>query len=207
MKEDLMEMSRRERVMQLHESPLFMSNEWAIQTVLAGVAITIIGLLILYSTFSALVERTTVSSTPVLTKRRLAYQATNLLVNCFLGLSGIYCEFFVKPSDTQLQVEQVITNYNHFQFFGNFQLGYQLWAIPVGIWWVSESTPMLIHHCATILVATMSSFCTNGFRYHASFFYGLIEITSVPLSVMNTFKDHPTWIEKHPLVYLAVRLK
>lgn len=199
------EMPRRERVAQLHESPLFMPSDWALHSVLPGIGMTIIGLVVLYALFSALVERNVSKETPLLKRRRLAYQATNLVVNCFLGLSGIYCEAFLE-APSHMQVEELITNYNHFQYFGSLQLGYQMWAIPVGIFLVSESTPMLVHHCATILVATMSSFCTNGFRYYASFFYGLIEITSVPLSIMNTFKDHPAWIERHNLAYLVIRL-
>jgi hypothetical protein len=199
------ELSRRERVQQLHNSPLFMSTDWIFETVLPGVAVTIVGLVVLFTTFSAIVARNVSSDTLLLKKRRLAYQATNLLVNTFLGLSGIYYEIYLKPTGP-IKVENTITNYNHFQMFGNFQLGYQLWAIPVGIFLVAEEPAMLVHHCATILVATMSSFFTNGFRFYGSFFYGLIEITSVPLSIMNTFKDYPKVIERFKLTYLLVRL-
>ena len=182
-----------------------MPSEWATQTVLVGIVMTVTCLVVFYAVFRALVERNVSSSTPLLQRRRLAYQATNLVVNSFLGLAGIYCEVFLKPN-SQMQVTELITNFNHFQYFGSIQLGYQMWAIPVGVFLVSESTPMLVHHCATILVATMSSFFSNGFRFYASFFYGLIEITSVPLSIMNTFKDHPKWIERHNLAYLVIRL-
>lgn len=198
-------LSRRERVMQLHDAPLLMPSEWALHAVLSGVAATVIGLVVVYSFFSFIVRRFLSPSASTLKQNRLAYQATNLLVNSFLGVSGIYCELFTKPSRSLL-VEEMITNYNQFQFFGTLQLGYQLWAIPVGVWLVHETTPMLVHHFATILVATMSSFCTNGFRFWGAFFYGFIEITSVPLSVMNTFKDHPSWIERHGPFYLVVRL-
>ena len=65
---------------------------------------------------------------------------------------------------------------------------------------------MLFHHVAVICVASVSAFVTQGFRYYTPYFYGLIEISSVPLSVVNSFKHNKHWIKAYPEAYTAVRM-
>ena len=65
---------------------------------------------------------------------------------------------------------------------------------------------MIIHHLAVICVGSVTAFISCGFRYYTPFFYGMIEISSVPLSVMNAFKNNPEWIKAYPGVYSKVRL-
>lgn len=131
-----------------------------------------------------------------------SYQMTNMIVNFFLGCLGIY-HYINLPSSTTI-VDRISTP--HYAFFASLQIGYQLWALPVGIFVVKERKEMLIHHVCVIVIASMSYFCIAGFRYHCPFFYGLIEISSVPLSVMNMFRNNRKWIEEMPHAYTVVKL-
>jgi hypothetical protein len=47
---------------------------------------------------------------------------------------------------------------------------------------------MLMHHVTVIVVASMTLLMTNGFRYWIPYFFGIMEIISIPLAIMNTFK-------------------
>jgi hypothetical protein len=71
--------------------------------------------------------------------------------------------------------------------------------------YVKESPVMLMHHVTVIIVASMTLFMTNGFRYWIPYFFGIMEISSIPLAIMNTFKDNPKWVERQPMMYLATR--
>ena len=137
-------------------------------------------------------------------KRKVCYQLTNLLNNSGLGLAGLYYEFQMQKEATTPQ--ETVSGNLHLVFFSAWQLGYQLWAIPVGIFFVKESPPMLLHHFTVIMVSSMSGFLDNGLRYWTPFFYGLIELSSVPLAVMNAFKENKRLIALYPLHYQRVRL-
>lgn len=133
---------------------------------------------------------------------RDSYQMTNMCVNFVLGCLGIY-HYLRLPSNVPISERITMPDY---VLFAKLQIGFNLWAVPVGLLMVNESTTMLIHHACVILIAGMSCFCTAGYRYHCPFFYGLIEISSVPLSIMNMFKNNRKWIENKPSVYAAVRV-
>jgi hypothetical protein len=139
-------------------------------------------------------------------RRKLAYQLTNLLVNAALGAWGAAYELSRVPPYRSLPVSSTVSGYTEFVGFAAVQLGYQLWSVPVGIFHVKESPAMILHHLAVLHVAFMSAFFANGFRYWTPFFYGLIELSSVPLAIMNMFKDRPEWIRSHPTLYTSVRL-
>lgn len=135
---------------------------------------------------------------------KASYQLTNLLVNLVLGCVGIYYQLYkVKWDETILDR---IVGHEHMMFFSATQVGYQIWALPIGIIFVGETKSMIIHHMAVICVGSVSACISCGFRYFTPFFYGMIEISSVPLSVMNSFKNNPDWIKKYPDIYKNVRL-
>jgi hypothetical protein len=103
-------------------------------------------------------------------------------------------------------LEQTVAGYNHVIYLSAGQIGYQLWAILVGIYIVPEPFSMLLHHCTVIVCASMSGFLTYGFRYWTPFFYGIVEWSSVPLAIMNAFKDHPHTLQRYyPRAYVATR--
>ena len=137
-------------------------------------------------------------------KRKICYQLTNLLTNAGLGLAGLYYELQMRNEATTAQ--ETVSGNNHLVYFSAWQLGYQLWAIPVGLFMVNESLPMLVHHFTVIMVSCMSGFLDNGLRYWTPFFYGLIELSSVPLAVMNAFKQNKHLIDLYPVHYQRVRV-
>ena len=47
---------------------------------------------------------------------------------------------------------------------------------------------------------------TNGFRYWTAYFYGIVELSSLPLAIMNVFKDNPKLVKKYPGSYQFIRL-
>mmetsp|Transcript_31239 Transcript_31239/g.46670 ORF Transcript_31239/g.46670 Transcript_31239/m.46670 type:complete len:287 (+) Transcript_31239:194-1054(+) len=135
---------------------------------------------------------------------KASYQLTNLLVNLILGCVGIYYQLFKIKSDEAI-LDRIVGN-EHMMLFSAGQVGYQLWALPIGIIFVGETKSMIIHHVAVICVGSVTAFISSGFRYFTPYFYGAIEISSVPLSVMNSFKNNPDWIKKYPGAYKNVRL-
>mmetsp|Transcript_26866 Transcript_26866/g.39912 ORF Transcript_26866/g.39912 Transcript_26866/m.39912 type:complete len:295 (-) Transcript_26866:1337-2221(-) len=134
---------------------------------------------------------------------KASYQATHLLVNLFIGCFGIY-HVYNLPSVAD--VTEKVVGLEEYAIFGCLQAGYQLWALPVGFFFVGETTIMMFHHIAVIVVSSRAIFCTNGFRYYIPFFLGLIEISSVPLSIMNAFKNDKSLIQKYPGAYSNIRI-
>jgi len=137
---------------------------------------------------------------------KTAYQITNLTVNLSLGLLGIYHYNYTVSQPSATPTSQLVEGWEDMSIFGELQIAYQLWAIPVGKFLVNEHGLMLFHHVCVIVVGMMSAFFTNGFRYFTPFFYGLIEISSVPLAVMNGFKGNPELSRRYPSLNQVARL-
>jgi hypothetical protein len=137
-------------------------------------------------------------------KRRFSYQITNLFTNAFLGLLGVYYQCFLIPRNAT--VEQKIQGQLDFCLFGSIHIGFQLWSLVMGIYFVQETTQMLMHHVAVIAVSSKGVFFTNGFRYYAPLGLGMMELSSVPLALMNSFKNNQSWIDTYPQFYTAIHL-
>lgn len=137
-------------------------------------------------------------------EHKLAYRAVSIIMNGLLGVSGMYYFFVVLPEKSTLS--ERITGFEELSIFAYLQIAYQLWAIPMGLVFVPEPKEMLFHHIGVMVVGSLSAFFTNGFRYHDPFFFGLIESSSVPLVIMNMFKDTPETAAKFPLSNALVSL-
>lgn len=136
---------------------------------------------------------------------KASYQMTNLLVNFTLGCLGIFYQTHIPWLGSESIMNKIV-GYEHVKLFAIGQVGYQLWALPIGIFFVGETKAMIIHHLAVICVGSVSTFVHSGFRYYTPYFYGLIEISSVPLSIMNAFKNNKHWIKAYPEMYNTVRV-
>lgn len=194
-------------IQELVQAPVFLSQEHIQETVVPSILGTIVGVTLVYGLVFALFVNRLIPNDDknvVQNRRKLAYQMTNGITNLGLGLMGLYYQFYVLPESASTQ--QRIEGLSDLYILGAIQIGFQIWSIVIGLLWVDESTHMLFHHGAVIMASAKSVFMTNGFRYYAPIALGMTELSSVPLSVMNAFKDNAAWREANPQGYLASRL-
>jgi len=197
-------MTLAERIAALHDGPMFLDTNFLWKTVFPQILWAFVTLNLIYVTLLYVVDRWLAKGTTLAAKRKASYQLTNLCANVILGISGIYFQYFVLPKNPT--VEETTQGLENVVFMSTFQFGYQLWAIPIGVFYVRESPAMLVHHLSVIVVSSAANFLRNGFRYWAPFFFGVIEMSSIPLAIMNFFKDHPALIDQYPIFYKNLRV-
>lgn len=139
--------------------------------------------------------------------RKVAYQITNMTVNLCLGTYGFYHFYTNLPDIDSVPITERISGFPEYAIFGALQVGYNVWALPIGAFFINEPISMLAHHVAVLCVGGISCFGRNGFRYHAPFFFGVIEISSVPLAIVNFCKNNRELVDKrYPNLYLQIRI-
>jgi hypothetical protein len=191
-------------ISELHNEPVFLPQSFIKGTLLPAIVVVAFTLTIIYLISFQFVDKIVPANTEAVLKSKVCYQITNVLFNLFVGTVGLYLEYWVLPSlpaYNASNVDKILGNEEELYLVSALQLGYQLWAIPVGIFYVHESPEMVLHHLAVVVSTSMTGFLSIGFRWYSPFFYGIMELSSVPLSVMNSFKDNPKWIEKYPAAY------
>uniref|UniRef100_A0A7S0T920 TLC domain-containing protein n=1 Tax=Pseudo-nitzschia delicatissima TaxID=44447 RepID=A0A7S0T920_9STRA len=148
--------------------------------------------------------------TPYALKAKSCYQMTNMCFNFAIGVLGAYYHYSVLPTlpayNATSSIERISGLFDEFYLMPAMQLGYQCWSIPIGTFYVNEKREMILHHLGVVLAASCGAFSNFGFRYWLPFFFGVFELSSVPLAIMNTFKDHPEAGKKHPILNLASRV-
>lgn len=195
----------REELASLHDEPSFMSPDVVHDTFLL-----IIDTVVIISSIHYIL---TTLLRPYSTKEKddehhhLAYLTTNFLVNLVLGVFGLYHMIFTVPDISSLTEVERVAGFDQYLFFGIIQIGFNLWGLVIGIFVVHERPSMVAHHVAAMSVASMSVFFNAGFRYFTPFFFGAIEISSVPLALINFFKRNKEWTKQnYPTVSTVVKL-
>jgi len=191
-----------EELSSLHSHPIFMPKTFLEQRGLE-IFIVIIACVLLHFMILSVLKRNKPSSKDIECWRE-STQLLNMVVNFYLGILGIYYHVFLRTSTEPL--ENTANQWEHFAIFGVGQAGYQLWSIAVGIIKIKEPFTMIMHHISVVCVALISVVFTNGFRYYTAFFYGVAEISSVPLALMNIFKNNPALVQKHPTWNLIIKM-
>jgi TLC domain len=186
----------------LVHGPIHLPSEHIYQRVLPGVALTMMATTTIYNLAGPLSVKLLPNDQAA--QRRLCYQITNISTNAFLGLLGLYYEYTLVP--TTVTLSEQIQGFHEFTIFGTTQLGYQLWSLLVGTLLIEERVEMLFHHCAVLPTSFMVACLTNGFRYWTPYYFGLYELSSVPLGIMTTLKDNPSWKEAYPQTFANSRL-
>lgn len=148
--------------------------------------------------------------TPSWKRTKTCYQMTNLCFNFAIGCLGAYYHYWVLPTlpayNAASSIERISNLFDEFYLMPAMQLGYQVWSIPIGIFYVNESKQMILHHFGVVFAGACGAFSHFGFRYWLPFFFGVFELSSVPLAIMNTFQDHPDVAAKYPLLNHASRV-
>lgn len=194
-----------EQISKFHdEQPTFLPTEYIKRTLMPTILVVAICLTVLYALCFQFVTVNKNSIVKTQKQRiKVCYQITNIIFNICIGAIGCYLEYVILPTldcYNKASVEKIVGYEQELYLVSAFQLGYQLWAIPVGVLHVGEDMTMLLHHFAVVISASMTGFLSIGFRYYSPFFYGVMELSSIPLSVMNSFKDNKELRDKYPTV-------
>ena len=143
--------------------------------------------------------------TPTIIKTKTAYQMTNMCFHFAIGSLGLYHQYWILPTlpiyndSTASSIEKMPFLFDEFYLMPAMQLGYQVWSMPIGIFVVNENRQMIYHHIGVVCAALLGAFSNFGFRYWLPFFFGVFEISSIPLAIMNTFNDHPIARKNYPI--------
>ncbi|GAX20641.1 hypothetical protein FisN_32Hh023 [Fistulifera solaris] len=192
-----------ERIGALNDGPIFLETSVLRQMVVPQTIFCASGITALYVVLLYIIDMHASKDVTASARRKISYQATSLCACIILSMLGLYYEYHLEPSLTDVEK---IQGHDHVLFLSCFQLGFQLWAIPVGIFAVEESPIMILHHLTVVAVGIMTGFLRNGFRYWIPFFFGIFELSTIPLSIMNFFKEFPSLVDRFPGLYLKVRL-
>ena len=187
-----------------NESPFWFKSSREYEKVFLAIAITAISCTTVWLLSLQIYDKLfSTKETPAWKKTKTCYQITNLFFNLAIGLLGTYYNYWVLPTLPAYyatnSIEQISNLFDEFYLMPAMQLGYQVWSIPIGIFYVNESKEMILHHFGVVFAATCGAFSNFGFRYWLPFFFGVFELSSVPLAIMNTFKDHPEAMKRYPL--------
>ena len=134
---------------------------------------------------------------------KFSYQATNFTVNLTLGLLGLYT-ILVSPNPMALinptyepSLLERVTGYNQYAYFASYQLAYNIWALPVGILYVDEAPLMILHHISVLTSTTLSCYSNLTYLYASVYIFGLAELSSVPLAIVNYLKENKEWVQRN----------
>jgi hypothetical protein len=186
-------------------SPTFVPREDLFQFVyLAGVFGLILQLV--YVASSPLADYILGKHASILKWRKVRHQIANLVVNTCLVSAGIYYHVRYTESLYTVDLKDRLQGSNHNIWFGSLQMGYQIWSFIIGYFHIEEDWIMLVHHVAVVFNAVASCIFYTGFRYYIPFFFGIFELSTIPLVIMNAFKDNPEWIQQYPTTYTRIRL-
>lgn len=193
-----------ERIKVLHELPTFVSNGFLQKEILPGslfaaVIVTLVNFIAIFAVrwFSPQTEK---SST-----NYIAYKITHFVSNTTIGFMGVY--YYTTVIEANTEIEDIAMGFTNLIVpVICIQVGKNLWAIPAGMIMVNESIIKILHHVSVILIALASSSFTLGFSYYLPLMFGVFEISSIPLAMVETFKDNPEYIKGYPKEYTIVRL-
>ena len=207
--------------------PTFLPTDYILNTFLPLVLLTAVTLTIIYNvSYAYLIQYilpSPISSITKLDKSKTAYQITNCCFNVIVGCVGLYQHYVVIPKlhhtndtnttndndtndDNSLWILTVIGYHVELYHVAAIQLGYQIFVLPICILVIGEKIEMIYHHVAVVISSSTSGLLYIGFRYYIPYFYGIFELSSIPLSIMNHMKLHSETLQKqHPTLFFYSR--
>ena len=191
---------------------IFLPNEYIFGTFVPAVLIVAFSLTIIYNVSFNFVHLILPKEEQVskIDKSKAAYQITNCIFNVIVGIVGLYQYFIVIPNlqkdqDDKEFISTVIGYHYELYHISALQLGYQIFVLPICIFVISENIEMIFHHFAVVFSTGTSGLLIIGFRYYIPYFYGIFELSSIPLSIMNHIKLHPKLKTEYPNLFTLSR--
>lgn len=185
-------------------APILLPTQHIVGRVLPEVGATAVVVTLVFMGFLSLLRDKKLSQA---LRYKLAFRFTNIVSYIALVVIGLYGEITALP---QLHDKDDVAIYvrgldDHTRVLTTV-CGFQIWSLVVGVLIFAETRVMMLHHIAVLMAGAMYLTFTNGFRYHSFYFAGIWEISSIPLALMNLFRDQPRWSEKYPKLYFTTRL-
>lgn len=123
-----------------------------------------------------------------------------VLYLCVAGIIGYFELFGVKPFPTNNLEDYYYTRSSYIEnHLLTPMLSYQGWNLLLCL---SNqdlySTEMVLHHFFAAVSAIVGFF--PYFQWFSLYFYGIVEFTNIPLTVVDVFKIFPQFQEKYPLI-------
>ena len=181
--------------------PILLPSTQLTERVLPQVCVSTAGVFLVFAAFLRLFR----NEKDQVRKYQLAHRFTNIVSFSVLMVIGIYGELFVIPQKPVDEVATFIQGMEENTVVVTTMFSFQLWSLIVGTVYVNESPLMRMHHVAVLVVAVLYAAFTNGFRYHGYYFAGIWEASSIPLALMNLFRDYPQWKERYPSLFFVVK--
>lgn len=114
----------------------------------------------------------TARSEEKLSRDKMSFQATCLLVNLIVTIVGFQLEWDERRREGSQDVYHRLHGLDDVAFLPAWQVGVQLWTLPIGLFMINEDSVMLMHHVALIFTAILPCCFRVGFRWHVPFFFG-----------------------------------
>ena len=133
------------------------------------------------------------------------YRLFNFLINTCFGLVGFYVMFLDPNEWSKFEQNRAYLESPWACKFAHVQFAYQLWSIPIGLL-VGEAPLMYIHHILVMGLAYIVAVRNLQFQYYQVYYFGVCECSSIPLAIMNHFKDNKQLREKYAGAYQNVRI-
>eukprot|EP00977_Amphora_coffeiformis_P017709 scaffold5873_cov172-Amphora_coffeaeformis.AAC.6 len=184
-------------------APIFLPQEHIFGRVLPEICVSTVGVTLIFVGFLYLL----LDTKPRELRYKLAFRCTNILLYIILIVIGIYGETVVLSELTDNDnVATYVRGLDDETLVLTVVCGFQIWSLVVGRLYFEETALMMWHHIAVLAGSCMYLTFTNGFRYHSFYFAGIWEVSSIPLALMNLFRDQKGWSERYPTVYFLIRL-
>ncbi len=152
--------------------------------------------------------------TGVLSKGGPSYTAHHVIVlplMVYLVWNGVV-QWFLRDGNNKTAENRIVQG----SYFSDLVIGIMAWDIPVTILTKElRNGPMMLHHIAMMFTAALSlGVWSDGarlFGYYAPFFFGVTEISTLPLVTMDILKKNdlsaPGWLGPlFAFLFLTVRV-
>lgn len=142
-----------------------------------------------------------------------AHQVVVLAPFTFLAVDGTRLWFFDSEFAAAFKGDKIFGDYGPAISLVIVMLAFQIWDLCTTLAMASskevkDQTQHIIHHASTVFLVTLG--LTNGkhgfLMYYGAFFFGISEVSSIPLGIMDLFKYSEPLRHAFPAISEASRV-